>query len=985
MTAYYRQAAAATLDWLATDDALRDSVETVLSHLDNNCSLFIEHISRMLQSRDQWLALVGSGWSGQADYRAAREKLERGIADVIASQLQRVCQLMPREVGAELISLGAYAADNLAADEKLSFPLTTLQGMERMPGAEVSDRGQWQAIAQLLLVQSGAIRKTVNINNGFPPGDKGQKKAFIDLLEQFRRIEGLDDYLHRIRSLPDPCYSDEQWSVLVALLKLLPVAVAELQQLFGQKSVCDHIEVAITAGAALGNHDSPGDVAMMLDYRIRHLLVDEMQDTSLGQYRLLEQLMEGWTSGDGRSIFCVGDPMQSIYRFRDAEVGEFVLAKQRGIGGVMPDFLLLHQNFRSGEHIVHWVNTVFSQVMPMVDDITAGAIAYAESVPVPSHRGRGSATVHPLIDCNSQQEASIGADIIRTHLADHPAESLAVLVRSRTQLVELLTELRRTDTAYQAVEIDRLTDLPEITDLLALTRSLCHEIDRTAWLGLLHGPWVGLDWADILALVVNDSHRSLLELMEDEERLCQLSADGLRRVADFSETIRRHLGHAAALKLRERVERCWYALGGPGLLTAADQLANVYLFFDVLEKIDTSGTIADVAELESLLDSERVSSVAGKECPLQIMTMHKSKGLQFDHVVLYGLGRATRASHKSVLSWLSIPDGGDHDMIISPVGPRAEVENDPLHQFIESTESDKQRHELDRLLYVACTRAKKSLHLIGNVRTDADGNMPKGPKSGSLLHRLWPAIGHEFEQIFEARPIQDVKSNSPANGDYREPICQRFQTRWRIDDAPAFPLQSTMLANVTVADEREVEFYWVGAQARHAGTIVHRWIQKMTAAGDTAIATDPVWQRSVNERWARQCGVRDDDIDEVCQRVSMALASMLEDDRGQWLIDGRGHAELPLTGVWRERPASIVIDRVRIDEYGNHWIVDYKTSTHEGGDLEGFLSQESDRYREQLQKYAAIYSATTDAPVRTALYFPLLQSFCEVSTDDSGL
>ena len=62
-----------------------------------------------------------------------------------------------------------------------------------------------------------------------------------------------------------------------------------------------------------------------------------------------------------------------------------------------------------------------------------------------------------------------------------------------------------------------------------------------------------------------------------------------------------------------------------------------------------------------------------------------------------------------------------------------------------------------------------------------------------------------------------------------------------------------------------------------------------------------------------------------------------------------------------------------------HWIVDYKTSTHEGGDLEGFLAQEADRYRAQLEKYAAVYRNLTDAPVRTALYFPMLQEFLEVS------
>jgi len=95
-------------------------------------------------------------------------------------------------------------------------------------------------------------------------------------------------------------------------------------------------------------------------------------------------------------------------------------------------------------------------------------------------------------------------------------------------------------------------------------------------------------------------------------------------------------------------------------------------------------------------------------------------------------------------------------------------------------------------------------------------------------------------------------------------------------------------------------------------------------------------------------------------------------------LAGEGHTELALTGVIDGQPESVVIDRIRIDENGVHWIVDYKTSTHEGGNLQGFLHQESDRYRPQLSRYAAIYAKLSGKEVRTALYFPLLREFCEV-------
>ena len=178
--------------------------------------------------------------------------------------------------------------------------------------------------------------------------------------------------------------------------------------------------------------------------------------------------------------------------------------------------------------------------------------------------------------------------------------------------------------------------------------------------------------------------------------------------------------------------------------------------------------------------------------------------------------------------------------------------------------------------------------------------------------------------------------------------------------------------------EQKVQFYWVGALARHAGTIVHRWLHHITSTGETETALDTARQQALSGRWARQSGVSANDLESLCSRVTKALDGTINDAEGRWLLDGDGFSEMPLTGLWKGRVTSIVIDRVRIDEDGTHWIVDYKTSTHEGGDLPAFLQQEADRYREQLQKYAEIYSAMTDAPVKTALYFPMLQEFCEV-------
>jgi ATP-dependent exoDNAse (exonuclease V) beta subunit len=318
-------------------------------------------------------------------------------------------------------------------------------------------------------------------------------------------------------------------------------------------------------------------------------------------------------------------------------------------------------------------------------------------------------------------------------------------------------------------------------------------------------------------------------------------------------------------------------------------------------------------------------------------------------------------------------------MIISPVGPSTELDNDPLHQYIEARLQDSDRLELDRLLYVACTRAKKSLHLIGNVNTTPDGDEMRQPHSGSLLYRLWPALESVFTDAFEQYEGGDDIGEMDEGDMYVVPRLRRGARGWALPQPPELPTSFSDSPNMPETDDKAVEFYWVGTAARHAGTIVHRWLHAIVQDDDLVDAANLGATDAMTRLWAQDLRVASNDLGFVCERVRLALSGILEDRQGRWILEGDGCAELALTGLWQDRIESIVIDRVRIDEQGVHWIIDYKTSTHEGSDLEEFLSHETDRYRQQLQKYVSIYRHYADAPVKAALYFPLLRQFREVS------
>jgi ATP-dependent exoDNAse (exonuclease V) beta subunit len=236
---------------------------------------------------------------------------------------------------------------------------------------------------------------------------------------------------------------------------------------------------------------------------------------------------------------------------------------------------------------------------------------------------------------------------------------------------------------------------------------------------------------------------------------------------------------------------------------------------------------------------------------------------------------------------------------------------------------------------------------------------------------LWPAVEDEFAAAFSA----DAIAMSEDETSWKQPRLRCFVDNWKAPDISALPGVAAVETGAEEPDD-EVEFYWVGTEARIAGTIVHRWLQ-VIADGRANIGESKA-QEHVTGRWLREMGIGDDMQAGIAARIQAALEGVKSDSKGNWILEGEGYAELALTGVFEGEIESVILDRVRIDEHGNHWIIDYKTSSHEGGNLQGFLNAEVDRYTAQLQKYAAIYSAYSGKQPRCALYFPLLKEFVEV-------
>ncbi|HUL18061.1 MAG TPA: PD-(D/E)XK nuclease family protein, partial [Steroidobacteraceae bacterium] len=163
--------------------------------------------------------------------------------------------------------------------------------------------------------------------------------------------------------------------------------------------------------------------------------------------------------------------------------------------------------------------------------------------------------------------------------------------------------------------------------------------------------------------------------------------------------------------------------------------------------------------------------------------------------------------------------------------------------------------------------------------------------------------------------------------------------------------------------------------------LVHAWLARLAAGEPWPSAARLEGERAAVGAQLRRLGVSARDEARAVDTVLRALTQTLEDERGRWILDPghrESHAELALTGVSGGRLREVIIDRAFIDAAGTRWVIDFKTSRHEGAGREAFLDEEVTRYRAQLDTYVELARALGPQPVRAALYFPLLQAFREL-------
>lgn len=956
--ALYREAVDGLFSLVDSARPEAKDIAQLILHFDNNWDRLRELLVTMLARRDQWHEYLGNHGSPQEAEAHLHATVEAVINEVL---LELSPQLDPFQD--ELLDLLCYAQGNLERPLPDDFPLP-----------QAGDAESWRQLRALLLTQAGTWRKSVNVKNGFPPG-KGEKQErkdhFKHLVARLSEIPGLEAELHALGWLPDMSDNSDSWRMVVHLSHVLPLLSACLLLVFQRRGVVDHSQVALSALQALGDEDNPTELALRLDYQIEHILVDEFQDTAINQYRLVGRLTRGWGQHNAinpqapRTIFIVGDGMQSIYGFRDANVGLFLKAQREGFNGVVPVGLALCCNFRSDEALVQWVNSSFREAFPEEENVRRGRVRFTEAVPVrPALAGAGIAMHAFTGEQAAVQEASLLLGEIHKGLNDNAVSSIAVLGRSRNHLAALIDLLRAEAIPYAAQEMAPLAGSAVITDLMILCRALANPADKVAWFALLRSPLCGLELSDlyILQQAGEGGRFSNMARVLMQEPPGELSSYGTQQLQCLARCLRWARLKRDRLALRVWIEQLWLMLGGAAAASEPGQLLDARQFFGLLQRSEQEGVGLDVDWLHRQL--ERL--YAGGDTPdvkLQLMTLHKAKGLEFDWVIIPALGNQTRGDSRDLLLWDEYNSPSGERGFLLAADDHGDDSSPSLYNFLKRQRREKSRLEVTRLLYVGATRAVKRLLLSARLESE-DNDDPtalpvlKDPSDGSLLAPIWPVFR---EQMTVHSPVVENEQVGKESG----------RCLLRLTNASSIePLLSEREASGDNIPVRALNRF-----ERHVGTVIHQALEElslMQALPDSITKVQGArWRHAL-----ATLGLHGELLQRAWEAVETAVVRTLADERsGRWLLSSahqEAYSELALTQVDEQGGCrDIIIDRTFIDaSTGLRWIVDYKSSSPAPDETqEDFAAREAMTYAQQLRDYRDALSSFGPQPLRCALYF----------------
>lgn len=945
----YRRAILDTLTSVNADDTpeeLRSALEAVLSFARNRFETLVPMFAALLAKRDQWAGEIMS---------LDIPLMESAVAEMVSEHAEVAMSVLKRSPLFQAMDIlkhasGIYAGFEWAANcPTLAVDQPSLDYL--------------RAFAEFALTSENTLRKSVNVKNGFPAGEPLTKdmNGLLKDLKDDPCAEAYGEALVTLKTLPDLTYPLGSIEMCQHFTVILRYLLANLTVTFDATASIDFPEVAQRAIQSLGIGDEIGD-ALLDEDRITHLMVDEFQDTSPSQYMLLELLVQNWEHDDARSVFFCGDGFQSIYLFRAATVQLFInMVKNQQFGPKALEVHHLTVNFRSAPGVVEWNNQAYLKVFAESD------FPFVPSVPFRSMAG--GVQVRP-VTTGPIGEAEEVVATIKQAMAEDPEQSIAILVRSRSGLKHILPVLKEAGIPAAGQDIDPIAESAPVSEVIALIRSLWHAADRTSWLTMLRAAFVGLSWDD--CRVIAQGGKLIRGALNDEKVTSALTQEGQARVTRLKDVLGRIEASARGTELVWAAKAAWVALGGPATVDAVE-MADVETVFRVLAQHTTNGALQDPQAFFRALDNLYASPKAGV---VQVLTLHKSKGLEFDTVIIPGLNRTGAADETPLFYWRNLngtfalaPNMGDQD----ETSPESR-----LFKFLGRQVKKDILDEVSRLAYVGTTRAKRNCYLFAAVdKFDADKPIRVAP--GSLLSALWPEVGEIFENAEPGYPITadvsvEVPSKARLESDYQVALPSGVFVPAASNDQ--IPTESELTDELKEGEGNDY-------RAKTIGIVYHRIIELISKEGVEAWSNERV--RSKAQAIAsllKREGYPAMDVPAGVARIQYLVERTINSEHGRWILKSReeGGQEVQISSYRNSRWVHRYLDRPFVDD-GIYWIVDWKTpDCPEGMPLDHFLCREANRYAPKMREYKqAVQDAGITLPVKLALYLPAVDRLVEVA------
>jgi ATP-dependent helicase/nuclease subunit A len=931
--------------------ALAAALQNLLAYGSNRIETLLPLLSALLSKRDQWLRDVISG---------DLDVMEAALAEEVAAQFEPAWAALQdlnidQLIGAFVASSGSNEDHAWAADLRPSAQLG------------IADFELIQTLASAMLTGKDELYKPRSLNYaGLKAGQPGtaEAKSWLKGLEDDSLFDAASLNFACIANLPPPYFPDSSRELVGHFRIALAYLLAHLRLSFEHKGGVDFGEIAQRAITALSaEHGEIVGEALLVEDRVRHILVDEMQDTSVSQIELLEALCQGWEEDDGRSVFFCGDLQQSIYAFRGSLVSLFDELQQRGsFAGKALTPLQLKANFRSSPDLVNWVNDCFKILF------TDRGRHYEAALP--QRENAGEVCIHPQVlgqkvdaklsagQAEAREIVALIQQVQAKDVVSGASSSVAILVRNRGHLKHIVPALKAANLHFSGQDIDSLSATPAVMDFMALLRALWHEADNVAWASLVRAPFVGLSWDDLLLL--REPGGLLRDAIMSSDVCALLSQDGQRALTHLRDTVTWIESCPQSRDLRWALRSAWHLLGGPACIEPHQQ-GDIDRVLALLDEYAPAGLLEDIRTLERAL--ERLYAVPPSS-NIELMTIHKSKGLEFDVVILPGTGASGRNADRDLLAWQRLRG----HMIFAPKPQRSGADHaaEKLYRYMSDTQARALDEEIDRLIYVALTRAKRALHVFGVAQMNSKGDV--AATSGSVLHRLWASVGDAFER---AEVIEDSDLVAPL----RVPMAPRLrnlhiasQPVWQVPKPPESPLQRAQRQTENAVLEDNIE-------DRAVGIVFHELMERLGRRNDREqwVLDNDRLQRGVTQRLRHHCHP-EPGLDDSVNRVMTLVTNTLACEKGQWILASYQWQASEQTirrmigGQWQ----TLILDRVFIDQ-DRCWIVDYKTAQAKGN-KQRFFDEQADRYRTKMRIYQqALHATGVECAITTALYFPAHQ------------